>query len=105
MLRCVGKSEDVPPGSSLFVFVDVDCTDLIPKSAVRMKRASGRFIFELFSDLVPNVTSLFADMVRLIAEKKLVYECGNNEPGFRCVWNQYDQKLDEAAQRVGGWVG
>ena len=102
LLRSLGKSERGGQGS--LYYVDVEVTDLIPKSGVRLTRASGRMIFEVFDDLVPNVARLFADMVELLAVGHAVYECGNNEMGFRCVWNKLDRKLDEAAMAVRSFV-
>ena len=93
LLRSLGKSER---RGSLH-YVDIEITDLIPKSGLRLTRATGRMIFELFDDIVPNVTRMFVDMCRFIADSKLTYELGNNEMGFRCVWNQLDKKLDETA--------
>eukprot|EP00750_Incisomonas_marina_P028394 INCI67.1.p1 GENE.INCI67.1~~INCI67.1.p1 ORF type:complete len:364 (+),score=64.95 INCI67.1:277-1368(+) len=97
LLRSLGKSEK---GRGSLHYLDVEVTDLIPTSGVRIVRASGRMIFEIFDDIVPNLARVFTDMVQLIAEGQVVYECGNNDMGFRCVWNQHDQKLDEAAMDV-----
>ena len=101
LLRSLGKSEE--PKGSLY-YVDVEVTDFIPNSGIRLVRANGRLIFELFDDIVPNVTRVFKEMVEFISENKIVYECGNNEGGFRCVWNQLDQKLDEQAMSVSASV-
>jgi hypothetical protein len=97
LLRSFGQSEK--QGGSQW-FVDVEVTDLIPKSGNRIVRASGRFIFEIFDDLVPNVARVFVEMVEGLAAGQIVYECSNNEMGSRCVWNMLDQKLDEAAMAV-----
>lgn len=96
LLRSLGKAD----AKGSLCYIDIEVTDLIPKSGVRVMRANGRMIVELFDDLVPNVTRLFTDMVDLIADQHLIYECGNNEVGYRCVWNQFNQKLDEAAMSV-----
>ena len=99
--RSLGRDEEGNPTvKGSLHYVDVEVWDNIPKSGLRIKRANGRFIFELFDDVVPNVTKLFVEVIEMVSSGKMKYKCVSNELGYRCIWAQHSERLDETAMAV-----